>query len=137
MQAEQVADDMETTKLRLDLGELDREWMEERERHVPAAGMTVFGVVGFGVAGLLSLGAGVVIATRAPWEAPWWAVLFILLGIFFTVASVLELRRIFQSNEAYDRAKQNYETRRQELLRKLEAAKATANLEKENNESED
>ena len=132
-----VADDMETMKLRLDLGELDREWMEEKERHGPADGLTVLGRVGLGVAGVLILGSGVVIATRATWGEAAWAALFIPLGIFYTGSSVLELRRIFQSNEAYNRAKENYETRRQELLRKFEAAEATANTEEENDEPED
>jgi hypothetical protein len=72
-------------------------------------------------------------ATRATWGAA----LFIPLGIFYTGSSVLGLRRIFRRNEANNRAKQNYETRRQELLRKLEAAEATANTEEENDEPED
>ena len=125
-QTDQVVDDVETMKLRLDLGELDREWME---RHVgesgslPVAGMTVFGVVGFGIAGLLSLGAGVAIVTRRPE----WAGLFLLLGGFLTIGSVVELQRISRRNQAYSQAKQNYEAKRRAILREIDAVKGTAN----------
>ena len=46
-QAEQVADDVETLKLKRDLDELDRKWIEERKRHVIMTDTTIFPFIQF------------------------------------------------------------------------------------------
>jgi hypothetical protein len=112
---EEVADDVETIELKLELEKLDREWKEERKRHlfqnsVPtkgtAAGLAVFGVV----IGIACIGVGV---AGAGWEA-----IFMGLGMFVGLAIMAAI--CHAKAERYNSAKQRFEDQRRELLQKIE-----------------
>jgi hypothetical protein len=119
---EDIREDVRYLRRRADLDTVDREWQEERERHlvrgkhgqtsVPsqATGMGVIvAAVAFG--GLL-----VVVAGSMSDELPFPFTVFPLFGVVFIVVGIFSgLRQISKANDL-EGARQKYKQRRAELL---------------------
>jgi hypothetical protein len=125
--AERMEEDIGRLALENDLERLEREWQQEREQYMvrgkdgslsePGSALAL--QIGIGVfSGLLLL---IAIGIFAPWgaaAAPLW--LAVLLFVAFTVWSIVDAK---MKLTRYEAAMQDYEQRRSELVRQIEASR--------------
>ena len=133
-QAEQVADDVETLKLKRELDELDRKWIEERKRHVRrSGGVPTEEQAGCGLVLGVVLGISTIVAAigysvkEGAVTQPALLVLLIALATLLIGIGVFAYFEASRKFEAYDLAKRSYEGRRREILQKIEAIREKGN----------
>jgi ABC-type transport system involved in cytochrome bd biosynthesis fused ATPase/permease subunit len=116
----EIADDLETIKLQNELGDLDRQWINDREKYkvrgqdgqysVPTIAGSVIGMVVVVVFGVFWIGMAVNMG--APGFFPLFGVAFIVFAVVAGVTALTKAQGYQQRHSAYD-------SRRRELTRRI------------------
>ena len=121
---ERMAENLRVIELQNDLARMDREWEQRREsfmvtgkhghRSLPStAGSTIGGVVAV-VFGIIWMGAAGSMGAPLP---------FVLFGVVFVGFAIFNAVRGFSKASAHDSAEAYHQSRRAELMRRIEAAR--------------
>jgi hypothetical protein len=147
---DQVAEDMETVKLTLELEKLDRRWMQKRKSlvlqngQVPTKDRALFALWIPAIIGIvgISVALGIAITSADDTALSTGIPVFIFWGIGPIVLGVSLHAFLSQKAEAYKLAKQRYDRRRRELLqdydrRRRELLQDSATSSERTNEKEE